>query len=123
MPQQAEEIKINPRVERTYIPMTETAFYILWFLQEDDHGYSISQKTSQISGGEVTISPGTMYGSLSKMEKDGLIEFVGQEGKRKLYHNTDLGQLILQKEIRRIERLYKNSQGIPAGLPNIPAES
>lgn len=103
--------KDTERIERTYMPMTETAFYILWFLQEADHGYSISQKTSEISGGQVTISPGTMYGSLSKMEKDGLIAFVRQEGKRKIYRNTELGNQILQKEIARIERLYRNSKG------------
>ena len=49
-----------------------------------------------------------MYGSLSKMEKDGLIRFVREEEKRKIYHITDLGQEILDLEIRRIERLYRN---------------
>jgi DNA-binding PadR family transcriptional regulator len=30
----------------------------------------------KMTGGAVSISPGTMYGTLSKMEKDGLIRFV-----------------------------------------------
>lgn len=105
-------VQLSSRLERTYCPMSETAFYILWFLQKENHGYSISQQTEQLSGGQVTISPGTMYGSLSKMETDGLIEFVRQEGKRKLYRNTALGNEILQREIRRIERLYLNSRGL-----------
>lgn len=103
--------KAESRILRTYAPMTETAFYILYFLQQPDHGYSISQKTAEITSGDVTISPGTMYGSLSKMEKDGLIEFAAQEGKRKIYRNTELGNKILQREIRRIGRLYANSRG------------
>jgi len=32
-----------------------------------------------MTGVEVTISPGTMYGTLSKMEKDGLIRFIREE--------------------------------------------
>ena len=31
--------------------------------------------------GQLSISPGTMYGTLSKMEKDGLIAFVREEEK------------------------------------------
>ncbi len=60
--------------------------------------------------GEVSISPGTMYGTLSKMEKDGLIQFVKEEEKRKFYLITELGKEILALEIKRIERLYKNSR-------------
>ena len=52
-----------------------------------------------------------MYGTLSKMEKDGLIAFTREEEKRRLYRITDLGQEILAMEMKRIERLYKNSIG------------
>ena len=59
---------------------------------------------------QVSISPGTMYGTLSKMEKDGLISFVREEEKRKIYQITDLGRKVLDIELKRIERLYRNSQ-------------
>ena len=52
-----------------------------------------------------------MYGTLSKMEKDGLIAFEREEEKRKLYRITALGREILDLEIKRIERLYRNSKG------------
>ena len=45
------------------------------------------------------------------MEKDGLIRFVREEEKRKLYVITELGWEVLEIELRRIERLYKNSKG------------
>ena len=45
-----------------------------------------------MTGNTVTISPGTMYGTLSKMEKDGLIAFYAEDQKRKLYQITDLGR-------------------------------
>jgi DNA-binding PadR family transcriptional regulator len=97
-------------IKRIYVPMTETGFYILFCLQKPQHGYWIGQQVKQMTGGEVTISPGTMYGTLSKMEKDGLITFLREEDKRKLYQISSLGREILDIEIRRIERLYKNSQ-------------
>ena len=59
---------------------------------------------------QVSISPGTMYGTLSKMEKDGLISFVREEEKRKIYQITDLGRKVLETELKRIERLYRNSR-------------
>ena len=102
---------MNERLERVYIPMSETAFYILFCLREEMHGYSITQKVKAMTDGEVVITPGTMYGSLSKMEKDGLIRFVREEDKRKLYFITESGEEILRKEIARIKRLYRNIGG------------
>ena len=63
-----------------------------------------------MTGGEIRLTPGTMYGSLSKMEKDNLISFVGEEEKRKIYQITELGRQVLELELKRIERLYKNSR-------------
>jgi DNA-binding PadR family transcriptional regulator len=101
---------MEDKIKRIYVPMTETGFYILFCLQTPQHGYGIGQQVKRMTEGEVTISPGTMYGTLSKMEKDGLIAFFREEDKRKLYQITALGQEVLSVELRRIARLYKNSQ-------------
>ncbi|KAF5049372.1 Transcriptional regulator PadR-like family protein [anaerobic digester metagenome] len=90
--------------------MTETGFYILLCLQQEMHGYSIVQKVRDLTDGEILISPGTLYGSLSKMEKDGLIRFIREEEKRKIYEITSLGIEVLQKEKERIARLYRTMQ-------------
>ena len=103
---------MEEKIKRVYIPMTETGFYILYCLQVEMHGYSIGQIVKEMTDGEIIISPGTMYGSLSKMEKDGLIVFTREEEKRKLYQATELGREILRLELARIERLYKNSKGV-----------
>ena len=101
---------LTEKLRRVYVPMTETGFYILFCLQKERHGYSITQKVKELTEGQLSISPGTMYGTLSKMEKDGLIAFVREEEKRKLYSITELGRQILELEIQRIERLYRNSK-------------
>jgi len=90
--------------------MTETGFYILLCLQQEMHGYSIVQKVRDLTDGEILISPGTLYGSLSNMEKDGLIRFIRKEEKRKIYEITSLGIEVLQKEKERIARLYRTMQ-------------
>lgn len=87
--------------------MTETAFFILLCLRKPNHGYGIVQMVEKMTKGAVKITPGTMYGSLSKMEKDNVIRFIREEDKRKIYQITDLGLEVLQTEMRRIERLYK----------------
>lgn len=101
---------MEEKIRRIYVPMTETGFYILFCLRSPQHGYGIGQQVKQMTDGTVTISAGTMYGTLSKMEKDGLIRFHSEEDKRKLYEITSLGQEILQLEIARIERLYRNTR-------------
>ena len=99
---------MDAHIRKVYVPMTETGFYILLCLQEEMHGYSVVQKVEKLTDGAVKLSPGTMYGSLSKMEKDGLIRFVREEDKRKIYHITPLGKEVLELEMNRIERLYRN---------------
>lgn len=101
---------MDRHLKKVYVPMTETAFYILLCLKKPNHGYGIVQTVEKMTDGEVRLAPGTMYGSLSKMEKDGLIQFIREEDKRKIYQITNLGSEILQIELKRIERLYRNSQ-------------
>ena len=101
---------MDQHIRKVYVPMTETAFYILLCLREPNHGYGIVQKVEKLTEGAIRLTPGTMYGSLSKMEKDGVIRFVREEDKRKIYQITELGSEILEIEFERIERLYKIAQ-------------
>ncbi len=101
---------MNSHIQKVYVPMTETGFYILLCLLEESHGYGIVRKVDTLTHGQIRLSPGTLYGSLSKMEKDGLIRFVREEEKRKIYQITALGLEVLQKELERIERLHRIAQ-------------
>lgn len=105
---------MDAHIRKVYVPMTETGFYILLSLKQERHGYGIVQNVKELTNGEIILSPGTMYGSLSKMEKDGLIRFVREEDKRKIYQITELGMEVLLLEQRRIERLYRNMKEIDA---------
>ena len=100
---------MDAHIKKVYVPMTETGFYILLCLQKPNHGYGVVQMVEQMTEGEIRLPPGTMYGSLSKMEKDKLIRFVREEEKRKLYELTELGREVLALEKKRIKRLYRNA--------------
>ncbi len=99
---------MDAHIKKVYVPMTETGFYILLCLRQPNHGYGIVQMVKEMTNNDIVLSPGTMYGSLSKMEKDSLIEFVREEEKRKIYKITSLGEEVLELEFKRIERLYRN---------------
>ena len=97
---------MDQHIKKVYVPMTETAFFILLCLRKPNHGYGIVQMVEKMTDGAIKLTPGTMYGSLSKMEKDHVIRFIREDNKRKIYQITDLGLDVLQIELKRIERLY-----------------
>lgn len=98
-------------MKHSYIPMTETAFYILLSLVSPKHGYAIIDYVEKLTKKRISLGPGTIYGTLSKMKKDGLIEPVKEESNRKIYQITPFGKEILDSEKARIEELYLNSKG------------
>ena len=102
---------MDQHIKKVYVPMTETAFFILFCLRKPNHGYGIVQEVERMTNGAVRLTPGTMYGSLSKMEKDGVIYFIREEEKRKIYQITPLGTEVLTLELKRIERLYHVIKG------------
>ena len=58
---------MDAHIRKVYVPMTETAFYILLCLKTSTHGYGIVQTVERLTEGVIKLAPGTMYGSLSKM--------------------------------------------------------
>ena len=97
---------MDVHIRKVYVPMTETGFYILFSLRKENHGYGVVQEVERLTNGEIRLAPGTMYGSLSKMENDKLIKFIREEDKRKIYVITELGNEVLDLELKRIKRLY-----------------
>ena len=91
------------------LPLSETAFYILLCLREETHGYAIMQQVHDLTEGRIHLGPGTAYGSLGKMEQDGLIRVVTEEKRRKVYTLTESGRTLLGLEINRLGELMANA--------------
>ncbi len=95
-----------------YIPMSETAYYILLSLTEERHGYAIMQYVSGLTKNRINLGAGTLYGTLSKLEQSGLVMITGEENKRKYYKITGDGEAVLEAELGRIEELYRNGREV-----------
>ena len=54
-------------------PMTEATYYILLALMKPGHGYGMMQRIKELSGGRIEMGPGTLYGVLTRMNKDCLL--------------------------------------------------
>ena len=98
-------------------PMSESYYYILLCLAKGaNHGYDIMQMTEKLSGGEVTIGSGTMYGATGNMMKKGWIrEILSDEPgveRRRLYQLTEDGREALRGEIARLRRMLDNAEGV-----------
>ena len=95
-----------------FIPMSETAYYILLSLTEERHGYAIMQYVAALTKDRINLGAGTLYGTLSKLEQSGLVMITGEENKRKYYKITGDGETVLSAELGRIEELYLNGKEV-----------
>ena len=53
------------------LPLTETVYYVLLALYEPGHGYAIMRRVEELSGGQVRLAAGTMYGAIENLLKKG----------------------------------------------------
>lgn len=94
-----------------FLPLTHTTYYILISLVTPLHGYGIMQKVEEISNREVTLGPGTLYGALSKLEKEKLIQKTDEgDDRKKCYILTDLGKEVVKLEWQRLNNLVEVSR-------------
>ncbi|WP_075035113.1 PadR family transcriptional regulator [Halobacillus dabanensis] len=89
--------------------MTETAYYILLSLTEPRHGYGIIKHVEQLTKGRISLGSGTVYGTLTKMQRDGLIVKYADEQRKKVYEITEDGKTIIRIEMGRLKELYDNA--------------
>lgn len=99
-------------------PLTPVVFHILLALSEGAlHGYAIMQAVEETGGPALATGPGTIYGSLARMEESGLVREVPlaevpdtddgpRRGRPRRYFGlTAAGDAALASEAARLERL------------------
>lgn len=99
--------------------LTDSTYYILLALLKPLHGYGIMSLVSEISNGEVEIGAASLYTIIKKLTQAELIQLIEESGeRRKVYKITDKGTTLLEKDIKRRERmlnvglkLIKDSKG------------
>ena len=109
------------------LPLSPALFHILLALATGEmHGYAIMHQVSILSDGQVTMGPGTLYGSIKKMLADGLIEESDRrpdpeldDERRRYYRITEEGRRLLGAEAERLARLVRlaRSRRLLRGTP------
>jgi DNA-binding PadR family transcriptional regulator len=87
-------------------PLTPAVFHILLALADGPlHGYAIMQAVEQSAGEE--MGPGTIYGSLQRMEADGLVKELPArpDDRRRVFALQPAGKKALVAESQRLARL------------------
>ena len=79
------------------------------------HGYALIKDIEAFSG--VTLGPGTLYGALARLERDGLVEALPASDRRHPYRITASGRERLREQLSESARLAA------LGLDRIAMES
>ncbi|HEY2384472.1 MAG TPA: PadR family transcriptional regulator [Terriglobia bacterium] len=107
--------KVTEPPADSLLPLTPAVFHILIALADGEtHGYAIMQEVSRRSGGSVRLGPGTLYGAISRLLEEGLIEESADrpdpemdDTRRRYYRLTNFGGRVLAAETERLAGLVR----------------
>jgi len=81
------------------------------------HGYAIAKEVEELTDGRIVMGPGTLYGSLQRMQHRGLIKEAANPGEKGLHADrrrylqmTPLGSDALRVESERLFRAVTVAQ-------------
>lgn len=82
--------------------LTEQMFYILLCLRQECCGMDVMERVKALTGGTVTVGPGTLYNLLEQFLEVGYIRETGASGRRRSYILTPTGRRALEEERARL---------------------
>ncbi len=102
----------KPLDSNTFLPLSPAVFQVLVALAGADlHGWAIMKEVSRSTDGVLHLSPGTLYGLIKRLLRDGLIEESDQrppshwdDQRRRYYALTDLGRQVARAEAARMRQ-------------------
>lgn len=121
---------MTPPCPRDHLPLSVPVYQILLSLADRElHGYAMIQEIRDRTGGEVDLTPSTLYGAVKRLEDDGLIEEADErpdpvldDSRRRYYRITTLGREVARAEARRLERALEQARGKGILGEGTPAE-
>lgn len=69
------------------------------------HGYALAQDIEQVAGAK--LGPGTLYGALERLQREGLIEALPRDGRRRPLRLTPSGATVLAEELEVMRRVVE----------------
>jgi DNA-binding PadR family transcriptional regulator len=121
--------QVGDRLPEDFLPLTPAVFHILVALGDGEaHGYAIMQDVLQRTRGALRLSAGTLYGAVSRLLADGLIEESEErpdpamdDTRRRYYRLSDLGSRVLVAETKRMQELLRAARATKAVRKMRPA--
>lgn len=99
------------------LPLPAATFHILMALADEErHGYAIIQEVAARTGGDVTLSAGTLYRSIQRMVDQGFVAELSMrerpskdedDARRRYYRLTPFGRAVAEAETRRLGELLR----------------
>ena len=101
------------------LPLPLAVFHMLLALSDGErHGYALKREVLHRTNGKLNLGSGALYGSISKMLDQGLIEESAErpdphldDERRRYYRITSFGQKVAKAETVRMQELVKLAQG------------
>ncbi len=75
----------------------------------EKHGYGLTKDIEAFSG--VHLAPGTLYEALGRLERQGLVEALASEDRRRPYRLTSLGARVLREHLNEQRRVVEAGLG------------
>ncbi|HLJ44755.1 MAG TPA: PadR family transcriptional regulator [Bryobacteraceae bacterium] len=102
--------------------LSRDTFHILVALADRErHGYSIMREVEERTGGDVRLSPSTLYSAIKRLLEEGLIQELEErpdpehdDERRRYYRITKAGRRAAMEEARQLEKLLADAR--TAGL-------
>jgi DNA-binding PadR family transcriptional regulator len=103
---------------RTPKPLPAASLHIvLALLEGETHGYALTRRVQEQTGGAVRMGPGTLYGTLNRLVDDGLIVETtnrvprSESERRRYYELTGNGRAVALEELERLQSLVHHVTG------------
>ncbi len=94
------------------VRITPAFFFLLLTLVDGErHGYAMAKEVEERSEGSISLGPGSLYWSLSRLSETGLIEETrapedsSRVGRRRYYRLSDKGRVVLEREAETLSRV------------------
>jgi DNA-binding PadR family transcriptional regulator len=104
-------MKIRRSDPESLLPLTPGMFQVLIALADGEkHGYAIIKEVARRTGGEITLSAGTLYTIIRRFVQEGVIaesdarpDPALDDERRRYYRLTDFGRDVARADARRME--------------------
>ena len=91
--------------------LTESMFYVLMSFQNGPMcGIDIAEAIARCTRGRLRIGPATLYTILGKFEKEGYIDEISVEGRKRTYRITEKGRGAYREELERLRQCIADAE-------------